>query len=76
MHLFGTPLMCFCRECWPSDERFGGADMPPEEEFMLVRNLFMTEAESTFFLFLQLFYWDRIYRFLSIVVCFTYYPFI
>lgn len=50
--------------------------MPPEEEFMLVRNLFMTEAESRFFLFLQLFYWDRIYRFLSIVVCFTYYPFI
>ena len=47
---FDTSLnMCFCRECWPSDERFGGADMPPEEEFMLVRNLLMSEAESRVF---------------------------
>lgn len=40
--------MAFCREVWPERDQFGAQDIGPEEEFMAVREIFMSDLPSKY----------------------------
>ena len=35
-------MFCHCREVWPEREEFGTANMAEEDEFMAMREIFLT----------------------------------
>ena len=41
-------FILFCREVWPERNEFGTADISPEDEFMALREIFMTSLPSKF----------------------------
>ena len=41
-------ILLFCREVWPERNEFGTADISPEDEFMALREIFMTSLPSKF----------------------------
>lgn len=46
--------MAFCREVWPERDQFGAPDICPEEEFMAVREVFMSDLPSKYSIHLPL----------------------
>ena len=40
--------MFHCREVWPERNEFGTPDISPEDEFMALREIFMTHLPSKF----------------------------
>lgn len=36
-------IYLFCREVWPENDSFGHAGLAPEEEFLSMREIFMTD---------------------------------
>lgn len=41
--LYTITIYFFCREVWPENDSFGHAGLAPEEEFLSMREIFMTD---------------------------------